>query len=701
MSNTLYALLIGVDFYFPGQLPDGSYYPNLDGCVRDVERVEAFLKERLGLTEDRMLKLTITQDAGGSPIEPPARWPTYENMVASFTQLTALAAAGDQVYIHYSGHGGRATTLFPTLKGPKGIDETLVPTNIHHSQARHLRDVELAHLVQIMVEKGLLVTLVLDSCHAGGAVRGLGGARVRGIAATDRRVPPVESAVASITDLIATWEAAAGPHSRNLKTGSGWLIEPRGYTLLAACRGNELANEFPFDGYDYQGALTYWLLDALRQLGPGLTYKMLHERILAKIHSQFEQQTPQLQGERDRVVFGSTQVQPYFATTVLDVESGRIRLETGQVYGLRKGAQFAIYPPGANITDSTQRLALAELTTLGATESWAIIHHQQRATPIEQGAQAVVLDTANINLQRSVRFAPRLDLPPAIDQTTALAKAEQALQQSGSNFAHLAAPGDPVAFQVVVNSQGDYELWDAADSAIPNLRPALAIADPTAPAKLAQRLIHLAKYRNVQELTNFDAMSPLARALVIEIAGKQSAAYDPADPPNPQPFDPTDKEGALKPDEWVFIRIRNLLPAIATPAQPWLNALNLTLLNLQPDWGISQVYPGDPATAFLPLDAGGELLLPLQAGLPNGYTHTTDIIKAFATLGPTNFRWLELPALDQPILPKSALRSALGDSLESLLAAIIETEPHTRQLNPALSPSKGWVTAQVEVRVVG
>ena len=38
--------------------------------------------------------------------------------------------------------------------------------------ARYLRDVELAHLLSAMVAKGLVVTVVLDSCHSGGATRG-------------------------------------------------------------------------------------------------------------------------------------------------------------------------------------------------------------------------------------------------------------------------------------------------------------------------------------------------------------------------------------------------------------------------------------------------------------------------------------------------------------------------------------------------
>ena len=46
MSN-LYALLIGIDFYFPNLLPGGGSYPSLGGCVRDVRHVEEYFKTRL------------------------------------------------------------------------------------------------------------------------------------------------------------------------------------------------------------------------------------------------------------------------------------------------------------------------------------------------------------------------------------------------------------------------------------------------------------------------------------------------------------------------------------------------------------------------------------------------------------------------------------------------------------------------------
>lgn len=84
--------------------------------------------------------------------------------------------------------------------------------------------------------------------------------------------------------LLQTWRSLTQGKqtTRNITATSGWLPEPKGYVLLAACRDNEYAYEYAFNGKERNGALTYWLLDSLQKLGNEVTYKALHDRILAK-----------------------------------------------------------------------------------------------------------------------------------------------------------------------------------------------------------------------------------------------------------------------------------------------------------------------------------------------------------------------------------------------------------------------------------
>ena len=287
--SALYALLVGINCYLPNKLSNGLFYNSLWGCVQDVLRVEDFLRSHLGLTDDRLIKLTSSRSETGEPPEPREQWPTYENIVNAFKELSKRAQPGDQVYIHYSGHGGRTPTTEPFyhLKGSDGIDEVLVPMDLGNSEGRYLRDTELQHLLKQMVDRGLVVTVVLDSCHAGGATRAAepvvapesNGVTVRGIGEIDSTPRPFHSLVAAPQQLVRTWQSLANGATRAVQTDSGWLLEPEGYVLIAACCANEYANEVVFEGNEKNGALSYWLVDSLKQLGPGFTYEMLHDRI--------------------------------------------------------------------------------------------------------------------------------------------------------------------------------------------------------------------------------------------------------------------------------------------------------------------------------------------------------------------------------------------------------------------------------------
>ncbi len=688
---TMYALLIGIDCYLPNQLPDGGSYPSLRGCVRDISHIEAFLKNRYSLDQQNTIKLTATSTGAKEPPELRDRWPTYENMVAAFKRVTQMAQSGDHVYIHYSGHGGRAKTIYPGPKGLKGIDEALVPTDIGNSETRYLRDLELAKLLNDMVAKGLVVAVVLDSCHSGGMTRGRDDvAAVRGISSVDTTQRPTESLVGTGQELLQVWDQVTEKSTRNVLLGSGWLPEPKGYTLLAACRPSESAYEYAFDGKERNGALTYWLLDSLEDAGTGLTYKGLHDRIVAKVHSQFENQTPQLQGEGDRIFLGSERAQPHYAVPVMQVDAAgkRLLLGAGQAHGLREGARFAIYPQGSDFSKLDLRQAVVELSQLGSTDSWAAVVEQFSQKGMEQGAQAVSLGAGSVRLVQKVWLQHQKEVPPHVDQDTALQAVGKALQ--GNGWVEVAAAADQVDYSLAVNNQGAYEIWDRTGQAIKNLHPIISVGTPNAAADVARRLVHLAKYNAAKQLSNYDPVSPLARKLAVELVGKR-AKYDPADPFEPeQPFTEPGHTPTLKVGEWTGLRIKN------AAAQK----LNITVLDMQPDWGVSQVFPSGPGDYFVEFEPGQEIVIPLQAGLPGGYEEGRDVVKVFATVSTTNFRWLELPALDQPPRRSAALRDkGPSNPLEQLAAAFTADQPPTRNLVPAAYPSHGWTTVQVEVNV--
>lgn len=700
IGANFHALLIGIDCYLPNKLPEGASYKNLNGCVRDINHVEAFLKNTLKLPESQIMKLTASNAEGlNEPSESKDLWPTYENIVGKFNELIEKAQPQDQVYIHYSGHGGRAATIFPEIKGEKGIDEGLVPVDIGNSNARYLRDLEIAALLQKMADKQLVVTLVLDSCHSGGLTRS-GDSDFRGadMNTVDTTPRPIESLVTSSLELAEIWQALT--EGKRAATIESMLPEIKGCTVLAACRPNEFAFEYAFNGKEKNGALTYWLLDSLQNPSPNLTYKTLYDRLNAKIHSQFSQQTPMLFGEGKRKVFGSDFGSYQYAVTVMQVDTTknpvRIRLNAGQAQGLEEGGKFAIYQLGAkDFTQEDKQLAIAEIVDVGATDAWAEITQTLRQGEIEQGAQAVML-SAPVDLVRKVRLiycteenTKTENLPPKeIDQKAALQKIETAL--AGNGWVRLVSDNEVADYQIAINKNGEYEIGDPSRTPIPNLRPPLKVGEPDAAAQVVKRLVHITKYKSTEELDNFG--TPLASKLVVELVGKQSN-YKRGRRPSPQPFDeplnPTVKSG-----EAVFLRIKNDSP----------QALNIVVLVLSSDWSISQqnICANEDFTVF-PAGYEEPNPTPCLLTLSEGYTEETNIFKVFATVGEANFRWLELPALDQPIPPSRARGlQAPRNELEEILAAVGADEQlfNRKRVEVVVPPNRGWTTKQVAVKVI-
>ena len=333
------------------------------------------------------------------------------------------------------------------------------------------------------------------------------------------------------------------------------------------------------------------------------------------------EQTPQLQGEGSRVVLGTNELPRQHAVTVTEVTSDQvIVLNAGQSHGVRRGARFSIYP--LHVTDFSEsdgRVAVVEISELGAVSSNAKILNQFGSQVIEPGCQAVLLDTGKIQLRRRVRLAEQDSIGKAT-HASALANVEREIAIRSEGFISLAAASQPSDYIVTVNDADEYVICDASGNALPNLQPPLRITDYGAAARLTGRLVHLAKYANVRALDNNDSRSALTRELVIELTGVQED-YVAGDQPEPQPFEGDGHTHLVKDGEWTFLRIKNNHRQVVF----------ITVLDLQPDWVISQIYPAR-AGAFEPVDSGRELLLPLRVTLPAGYKSGVDIIKVFGTL---------------------------------------------------------------------
>ncbi|MEL6496414.1 MAG: caspase family protein [Cyanobacteria bacterium J06623_7] len=705
--SKFYALLIGIDYYESVETYP-QIYKNLGGCVRDVDLVDSYLNTTLKVPQTQIWKLTAplteSSDITALRTERGETLPTYANIVTAFTKITAAAAAGDRVYIHYSGHGGRAVTIYPELEGIERKDESIVPMDIASSQGRYLRDVEIATLLKRLTDKGCITTVIFDSCHSGGATRGdcaIRGSRNNEVDSTPRSQ---ESLVASKAELIQNWNVLTQADAQESGT---WLPNTNDYVFLAACRPSEFAYEYAVNSGKRHGALTYWMIDTLTSSNSVLTYKSLYSRVKGMIQSKFPEQLPILTGNGDREVFGDKRkYKPYTVTvTVVDLDNQEITLDAGLAQGLSAGSRFAIYAFDAeDLTDKTQQIAIVELTDeVQADKSTARILDAKAGginpkAVIQPGASAVMV-AAPVDLIRKVRLFDRKvageqeqNLPPALvpQQTPALARVREAL--TGNGWVIEAKDDESAYYQVAVAQDGTYEI--CIGMPIDNLRPALSIAAPDAAQKVVDRLVHLTKYQSVRALDN--PASELTNYLEFQLCDRNKQPF-----PDPQNVD-------LKPGEVTYLKIKN------TYSQP----LNVAVLDIEPTWEISQVPIQGDFSSFVSLTPNIEAYTKLRLRLPENYRKATETLKIFATKGLANFQWLILPSLDEQPQPKGNLNRSIQEKeaqeqtrgtatkispLNNLLTAIgsdVDNPPQkTRAMDYEVDPEAEWATQEINITV--
>ncbi|MEO9320327.1 MAG: hypothetical protein ABI361_06615 [Nitrososphaera sp.] len=127
--------------------------------------------------------------------------------------------------------------------------------------------------------------------------------------------------------------------------------------------------------------------------------------------------------------------------------------------------------------------------------------------------------------------------------------------------------------------------------------------------------------------------------------------------------------------------------------------LNVTALDLAPDWKISQVYP--VGSDFFSIDAGKFEDVFLTCGLPDGYKSGIDVFKVFGTMGAASFRPLILPTLDQkPMIQKGVVTRGIPSELDKFLLAMTDEASVTRALTPNVNANYEWTTTAVQVQIV-
>lgn len=306
------ALLVGVGSLAPGS--DPAFAP-LPGAANDVRRLAELLIERFEF-EPADVSLLLDEEA------------THERILRAF-ELALLRRARPEVelFFYFSGHGSRA----PVPKGTGDADGLGATLICHDSRAagraggRDLFDFQLASLVSALEERGARATVVLDSCHSGGALRGAG--------------PRVRAGPQGVEVLDFTWNHGVWPSGVVLQMGrETW--QRSSAVQIAACRPQELAFEFDVEYGERRvphGALTWFLGQELGRAGPDTSWALIVEGAAAGVATHFPAQRVSFAGDLDRPPFGAHPAPPIgFAARRFSERTAHV--EAGWLQGLRPGS---------------------------------------------------------------------------------------------------------------------------------------------------------------------------------------------------------------------------------------------------------------------------------------------------------------------------------------------------------------------------
>ncbi|KAL8338900.1 hypothetical protein RB598_007285, partial [Gaeumannomyces tritici] len=393
---------------------------DLRGCVNDVLGVRHYLIKTMKM-DPRNIKLLLapvdTEDRNyefALPDNSEYEEPTYINIVRALAEVPGYAKRDHLVFVHYSGHGGQATTVFGDLKkkSSDNIDHSLMPADVALT-GRYLRDVELGALLQDIVAEGAVLTVVLDCCHSGGAIRGDddGGdedlASVRGEAMVYRSDETIDRKLASESEAsIKRWGSMPL-----------WMDEPKGFVLLAACLDHQTAKErreiMRDDGDSnnvrevWHGHLTYGLLDTLRTCALGLSSTAMCNHLRAKVQNAVPSQDPCLIGDSDRFFFGPAHRPRVYAVPVQSVGKKQVKLAGGRFHGVKREAEYLVMPLDFELgrpirtKDVLARVRVVEVQA--GTSTAKILNNTPLGEELKEGCPAV-LRCLPLESQATVRF---------------------------------------------------------------------------------------------------------------------------------------------------------------------------------------------------------------------------------------------------------------------------------------------------------
>ncbi|KAH6974440.1 hypothetical protein BKA56DRAFT_94633 [Ilyonectria sp. MPI-CAGE-AT-0026] len=674
-----WALLIGVDFYFPGNAREVQFN-HLSGCVRDVDRIEQYLR---GIGVHNIERLTSSNV--GKANEPGetdgGTYPTYHNIEEKLDGIRGTVEEGDLVYIHYSGHGILRHEL-KDLDDEDGdaITGTALALADVMAGGAYLTGYQLGVWARRLVEVNKVrVSITLDCCYSGRGHRGP-GIVLRTSEDSEFDGVPLESDKAADAAAVAveaelpepdTDDDEPAPGQRNATVKRSWLSSPEGCTVLTACQVNEKAGEYRFEGQQGRnGILTHWMLDLFdRHAGACRpTYARLAQHAKSSMRTAMSldrPQTPVLHGDSFYEFFGTSRLIQRPACIVrVSKQPGsldtQLTVDVGTAQGVAKGAVYTVYPPSWDLSlpegqqqapgsrphsrndgVAAPKVRVDKPSVFTSSAIPIEAENIQQDMAIVMGSLAV-LDTWSLSKTWRVGVESTGEEHLAQDQrfratVEDLVKEITAIPEF-SLHSRISTGGSPACeFLVSLNrNTRSIEICDGRGARLHRV-PAVPIDDEGAVAKVAYMLKHLSRYKALANLDYGRPPDSLATdSYRFELLDRHGQALQPAT---------TDKTYHVENGQAVTVRFAN---------QSTTENVQVAMFMFNATWGIERIYPedGQPTAQAVPSDTQA-LLCGLDMYIPPP-AHTDDppdiydLIRAYIYVGDHPPSWDELLLPDVP-----------------------------------------------------
>ena len=225
------ALLIGINYY------ETPY--KLSGCITDVES----LNNKFSTSYDIEIITDLTN-----------KKPTRSVILSEFSALLESANSGDTVLFTFSGHGSHTTDL--NREEIDGRDEMIMTSDLEY-----VIDDDFKTIIHEKLKTGATLIALFDSCHSGT------------ILDLKYSYPSYTTSVLSSLDTIDT---------------SGNVI------LISGCLDDQTSAEANIVDAKISGAMTWSLLETLKQYPTGLTWGKLLTNMQKLLNASGFIQIPQL-----------------------------------------------------------------------------------------------------------------------------------------------------------------------------------------------------------------------------------------------------------------------------------------------------------------------------------------------------------------------------------------------------------------------